>query len=244
MRILSSSRFLVVYSGLLTLCFTFTVASGMLSGQPGQNSTFGVITARRINIIEPDGTVRLTLSNRADFPGAWYHKQESARPDRREAAGLLFMSEEGSEQGGLIWGAEQLPDGSIQNHCHLSFDQYEENQVLAVDAGQEAKQKFSLITMVDQGEYPIVEKQQAEARIAKLPEGQRDAAWQEFFGAHRHDVPRLRLGRFRDGSSGLSLCDGSGKTRLRLIVQNDGKSTFQFLDDNGKVESEFDGQKR
>jgi hypothetical protein len=26
--------------------------------------------SRRINIVEPDGTVRLTISNRADFPGA------------------------------------------------------------------------------------------------------------------------------------------------------------------------------
>ena len=33
---------------------------------------------------------------------------------------MLFMSEEGTEQGGLIWGAHQEPDGTIQNHSHLS----------------------------------------------------------------------------------------------------------------------------
>ena len=32
------------------------------------DSRLGIITARRINIVEPDGTVRLSISNRADFP--------------------------------------------------------------------------------------------------------------------------------------------------------------------------------
>src|SRR5579864_5151990 len=51
-------------------------------------------------------------------------------PDR--IAGMLFMSEEGTEQGGLILGASQLPDGTIENHGHLSLDQYEENQIFAL----------------------------------------------------------------------------------------------------------------
>jgi hypothetical protein len=241
MSFISNPRFLAVYSGLLTLCFVATVGSALFLMR---SPTFGVITARRINIVEPDGTVRLTISNRADFPGAWYHKKESDRPDRREAAGLLFMSEEGSEQGGLIWGASQLPDGTIENHCHLSFDQYEENQILAIDGGQDGKNKFSQITISDQGEYPIQEKRDEEARIEKLPQAQRDAAWKSFFGSHRHDVPRLTLGRFDDGKAGLELCDSAGKVRIRLTVHFDGKAALQFLDDSGKVASEFTGEKR
>jgi hypothetical protein len=136
MKALSSPRFLAIYSGVLTLAFAATVLCGIAMIR---NPHFGVIIARRINIIEPDGTVRLTVSNRADFPGGWIHKQESPRPDRRDAAGMLFMSEEGTEQGGLIWGASQLPDGTIENHGHLSLDQYEENQIFALDAGQEGK---------------------------------------------------------------------------------------------------------
>jgi hypothetical protein len=48
-----------------------------------RNPRFGIITARRIDIVEPDGTVRLTISNRVDFPGFI----------RKESAGMLFMSE-------------------------------------------------------------------------------------------------------------------------------------------------------
>ena len=204
-----------------------------------RNPTFGIITVRRINIVEPDGTVRLTISNRADFPGAWNRKKEYPRPDRTEAAGMLFMSEEGTEQGGLIWGASQLPDGTIENHGHLSLDQYEENQVFAIDAGQEGKDKFSRITMADQGDFPIEEKRKANERIEKLPADQQDEAWHQFFSTHRADVKRMVMGRSPDGSVGIELRDYNGKVRVILAVKRDGKPTFQFLDDNGKVVKEF-----
>jgi hypothetical protein len=241
MKALSSSRFLAIYSGVLTLVFAVTILCGFAMMR---SPHFGIITARRINIVEPDGTVRLTISNRADFPGGWIHKKESPRPDRREAAGMLFMSEEGTEQGGLIWGASQLPDGTVENHGHLSLDQYEENQVFALDAGQEGKDKFSRITIADQGDYPVEEKRKAEERIEKLPEDKQDNAWQEFFASHRHDVKRMVVGRAPDGSVGLSLRDGSGKVRVSLEVQSDGRSVLQFLDESGKVVSELTGQKK
>ncbi|HEX4807529.1 MAG TPA: hypothetical protein VH325_01285 [Bryobacteraceae bacterium] len=182
MKILSSQRFLAIYSGLLTVSLVVVILYGAAKLN---NPSFGIITARRINIVEPDGTVRLTISNRADFPGAWNRGKEYPRPDRRDAAGMLFMSEEGTEQGGLIWGATQLPDGSIQNHGHLSFDQYEENQIFAVDAGQEREEKFSRITITDQGNYPIQEKRRANDQIMKLPPDKRDAAWGKFFASRR-----------------------------------------------------------
>src|SRR5881396_1072816 len=232
MKALSSPRFLAIYSGVLTLVFAATVLCGFTMMR---NPHFGIITARRINIIEPDGTVRLTVSNRADFPGGWIHKKESPRPDRREAAGMLFMSEEGTEQGGLIWGASQLPDGTIENYSHLSFDQYEENQVFAIDAGQEGKDKFSRISMVDQGDFPIEEKRKGNEGIDKLPVNEQDAAWERFFATHRHDVKRLALGRSPDGSVGLELRDQSGKVRIVLAVRSNGEPILQFLDEDGKV---------
>jgi hypothetical protein len=241
MKRLSSPRFLAIYSGVLTFVFAVTVLCGFAMMR---NPQFGIITARRINIVEPDGTVRLTISNRADFPGGWIHKKESPRPDRREAAGMLFMSEEGTEQGGLIWGASQLPDGTIENHGHLSLDQYEENQVFALDAGQEGKDKFSRITIADQGDYPVKEKRKAEERIGKLPANKQDDAWNEFFATRRHDVKRLVVGRAPDGSVGLSLRDGSGKVRVVLEVQSDGKSVLQFFDDSGEVVSQLTGQEK
>lgn len=232
MTILSNPRFLAVYSGLLTVAFIVVVAFGAATLR---NRTFGTITARRINIVEPDGTVRLTISNRADFPGAWNRGKEYPRPDRREAAGMLFMSEEGTEQGGFIWGAGQLSDGSIQNHAHLSFDQYEENQIFAIDAGQEGKDKFSRITIVDQGNYPIEEKRKANEAFEKLPPKEQDAAWDKFFATHRSDIKRIELGRSPDGSVGLQLRDPSGQVRILLSVRPNGEPILQFMSADGNV---------
>ncbi|OLC97163.1 MAG: hypothetical protein AUH86_08060 [Acidobacteria bacterium 13_1_40CM_4_58_4] len=236
MNFLSNPKFLSVYSAVLTVTFAIVVLGAASSVR---NQKFGIITARRINIVEPDGTVRLTISNRADFPGAWNRKKEYPRPDRREAAGMLFMSEEGTEQGGFIWGASQLPDGTIQNHGHLSLDQYEENQIFAIDAGQEGNGKFSRITMTDQGDFPIEEKRKANEEIDKLPLDKQDAAWDKFFASHRHDVQRLALGRSPDGSVGLKLRDGAGRVRIVLTVQADGKPVLQFLNGQGTVVREF-----
>lgn len=240
MRVFSHPRFLTVYSAALTVMFAVVV---LAAAAIVRNQTFGVITARRIDIVEPDGTVRLTISNRADFPGAWNRKKEYPRPDRTEAAGLLFMSEEGTEQGGLIWGAGQESDRSIQSHVHLSFDQYEENQIFAIDAGQEGNNKFSRITMADQGDYPIEEKRQANEEINKLPANAQDAAWQKFFASHRHDVKRLALGRTPEGSVALELRDQNGKLRITLAVRPDGEPVLQFLNEAGKVIRELSGKK-
>jgi hypothetical protein len=238
MTILSNPRFLAAYSGLLTIAFFVVVVFGAAALH---NRTFGTITAHRINIVEPDGTVRLTISNRADFPGAWNRGKEYLRPDRREAAGMLFMSDEGTEQGGFIWGAGQLPDGSIQNHVHLSFDQYEENQIFAIDAGQEGEEKFSRITMVDQGNYPIEEKRKANEAIEKLPADQQDGAWAKFFATHRGDVQRMELGRSADGSVGLQLRDPNGQVRILLSVRPNGEPIIQFMSADGKVFRELTG---
>jgi hypothetical protein len=82
MKFLSSPRFFAVYSGVLTIMFAAVVlgCAAMV-----RNQTFGVITARRINIVEPDGTVRLTISNRADFPRCLESKEgvPASRSQRR-----------------------------------------------------------------------------------------------------------------------------------------------------------------
>jgi hypothetical protein len=236
MKLLSNPKFLTVYSGILTIAFTVVVLCGAAAVR---NRTFDIVTARRINIVEPDGTVRLTISDRAEFPGAWNRKKEYPRPDRTEAAGLLFMSEEGTEQGGLIWGASQLPDGTVENHAHLSLDQYEENQIFAIDAGQEGKAKFSRITIADQGDFPIEEKRKANEEIQKLPADQQDAAWSKFFSTHRHDVKRMVVGRSPDGSVGLEIRDEKGKARIVLAVQPNGEPKLQFFNDAGKVVKQF-----
>jgi hypothetical protein len=49
---------------------------------------FDELTVHRINIVEPDGTPRLIISDKAEFAGEFYHEKEISRPDRQDSAGI------------------------------------------------------------------------------------------------------------------------------------------------------------
>jgi hypothetical protein len=239
---LTNTRFLLAYCVALTLLL---VALGSFTFRFAKDPHMGIVTVRRINIEEPDGTVRLTISNRANFPSGWMRGKEYPRPDRTEAAGLLFMSEEGTEQGGFIWGASQQPDGSVQNHAHFSLDQYEENQIFAIDAGREGNDKFSQITIADQGDYPVADKREAYGRIMALPPDQQDVAWERYFAAHpAYDTKRMILGRAKDGSVGIDLKDKNGRTRIQLLVAGDGTPSLRFFDASGNLKKNLNSNGR
>jgi hypothetical protein len=238
MKLFASQRFLAIYSGVLTLVFAVTVICGFAAPR---NETFDQITVRRINFVEPDGTPRLIISDRAEFPGAYIHGKEHPRPDRSEAAGMLFMNDEGTENGGLIWGGLKEKGGKIESFGHLSFDQYDQDQIFAIDSGQDGEEKFSAIGISERGDYPIQDALEAKERIDKLPEAQRKAEWHKFFSTHAGDADRIYLGRAPDKSASLRIKDEQGRDRLVFRVNAEGNPVIQFLDDNGKVTKEFTG---
>ncbi|HEY0701344.1 MAG TPA: hypothetical protein VGD60_01125, partial [Candidatus Acidoferrales bacterium] len=195
------------------------------------------------DLVEPDGTPRLIISNRESFPGAFMRAKEYPRPDRRDAAGMIFINDEGSEMGGLIFGGLKMKDGTVQNHGHLSFDQYEQDQIFAIDSGREGDEKFSAVRIGERGDYPIQEAYDESLRIDKLPEAQREAEWKKFFTTHTGDANRIYLGRGRDKSASLQLKDAAGNTRLAMRVDAAGNPVIQFLDAEGKVVKEFTAAK-
>jgi hypothetical protein len=236
MKILSNPRFLVIYSGVVTVAFAVTLLCGFAAAR---NQSFDVLTVHRIDFVEPDGTPRLIISNRAQFPGSHLHGKEAARPDRSNDAGMIFLNNEGTESGGLIFDGLKDKDGKVSNNGHLSFDQYEQDQVFAIDAGQEGQDKFSGLRISERGDYSIQEALDAKLRISKLPEGQREAEWKKFFATHPGDANRIYLGRSADKSASLRLKDSAGHERLVMRVNADGDPVIQFLDASGKVVKEF-----
>ncbi|MFZ1032046.1 MAG: hypothetical protein WAN72_08640 [Candidatus Acidiferrales bacterium] len=238
MKLFARQRFLAIYSGVLTLVFAVTVICGFAAPR---NETFDQITVHRINFVEPDGTPRLIISDRAEFPGAYVHGKEHPRPDRSEAAGMLFMNDEGTENGGLLWGGLKEKSGKIENYGHLSFDKYDQDQIFAIDSGQDADEKSSAIRISDRGDYPIQEAVDAKDRIEKLPQAQRKAEWDKFFATHTGDANRIYLGRAPDKSASLRIKDEQGRDRLVMRVNAEGNPVIQFLDDSGNVTREFTG---
>ncbi|PXA05828.1 hypothetical protein DD898_12855, partial [Staphylococcus pseudintermedius] len=84
------------------------------------------IDVQRINVREPDGTLRMVISDQTRFPGLILHGKEYPHP--RSRAGMLFYNNEGTEQGGLIFAGKQGADGNVSSGLSLSFDRYEQDQ--------------------------------------------------------------------------------------------------------------------
>ncbi len=235
---LSSRRFLAAYSGVLTVVFAVTVL--VAAKRPAPNASFDQITVHRINVVEPDGTPRLIMSNKAEFPGLYVHGKDLPRSDR-DTAGMIFINDEGTENGGLIFGGSKDKQGVVHGYGHLSFDRYDQDQVINIEQNEDGDQRTSGIAINDVGDYAITPEFLDEAQhIKAMPHGEaRAEAWKRLKAKYPGDATRAYLGRSRDRSVGLNLKDTEGRDRLRLVVKPDGAPVIQFLDAMGKVVNEY-----
>ena len=124
---LNHDQILVVYSSVLTT----VLAAFMLAGSvAAKTQNFDEIDVRRINVREPDGTLRLVISDRARLPGVIVRGKEHPPVDRPHA-GMLFYNDEGSENGGLLFGGHRNARGEVvDSGGSLTFDRYAGNQVV------------------------------------------------------------------------------------------------------------------
>ena len=195
--------FLAIYAGVLTLVFL----GGVVYGNEKRAATADEITVQRINIVEPDGTPRLVISNHARLPGVLVHGKE--KPLDRPQAGLIFLNDEGSEIGGLIFGGRKDKDGRVRDSGgSLSFDRYETNQVVQLLGVDDAEDSLAGLAISDSPSGNDVRR-------------------------------RIWLGRGDDGAASLALLDGAGNKRIVMQVAKDGESRISVLDANGKTVKEL-----
>lgn len=223
------SRALITYSGLVTLALLWLLLTGATTPR---TVSFDTLEVHRINIRESDGTLRLVLASRDHFPGAFSHKREIKRPDRDDVAGMLFLNDEGTENGGLVFGGHKI-NGKVIGFGHLSFDQYEQDQVINLEQSEVAGQRHGGLTISD---YPDASMVAELERLQKLPVADRAIEYRkvEATGIFEHRE-RLFVGKADNRDSLLTLSDGNGRPRLQLRVTLAGAASIQFLDENGKV---------
>ena len=80
------------------------------------SATFDTLTVQRINVVDPDGKMRLIIANSARLPGAIIHGKTYPR-SINDAAGVLFLDSKGEETGGVA--LAKLRDSNVAN---LTFD--------------------------------------------------------------------------------------------------------------------------
>ncbi len=222
-----------------------TMAAGLaaivtLSGasDPARRASFDEITVGRINIVEPDGTKRIILSNKAQFPGDFTQGKEGTRPDRRAFAGMLFISEEGTENGGLIQKGSIGADGKISSGLSLTFDRFRQDQTMQLINNDSASHQMTGLSINDVPPFTLTSRDDVKRfkdEAQKLPEAQRRAYWNDLSESGRLGGNRIWLGNTGDKGSTLQLKDAKGRTRMRLLVTAEGKAEIHMLDAQGQV---------
>jgi hypothetical protein len=138
---------LLAYSSLLSTVLGVVLLS---DAKASRLRSFDEIRVHRINVVEPDGTLRMVISNRARLPGVIVKGKEQPPADRPQA-GMIFYNDEGSENGGLIFGGRRNEKGDVvDSGGSLSFDKYGANEILQLAGVDDKNDKFSGLAISDQ----------------------------------------------------------------------------------------------
>ncbi len=199
MKVPKAERLLAVYSGVITLAFAVAVSSGIsIVSQP---ETIDQITVHRINIVEPDGTLRMVISNHDQLPGIILKGAE--QPFARPQAGMLFYNDEGSENGGLIFSGHRDPTGKVvDSGGSLSFDKYGENQIVQLAGVDDQSDKFAGLIISDTNRRIWVGREESGDAAVAIMDGQ--------------GKNRILLEVEADGTPSLSFFDAQGQVISRL----------------------------
>lgn len=228
-RLRTELRLLRAYSAASAAAF---VVLAFAAFHRDRSETFDVVTAHRINIVEPNGTMRLLISDRALFPREIEVNGKRFLHDR-QVAGLLFFNDEGQEDGGLTWAGRKEGNGYSAGGM-LAFDRYDQDQVVGVQYSDQNDRRMAGFSVWDRPARPILELVQGLMAARALPPGPRQdsavRALEAIAGAGR-----LFAGRERSGAAVVRLQDGAGRPRLRLVVDSAGAARIEFLDSLGKV---------
>jgi hypothetical protein len=199
------TKILILYSAVVTtLLAAFTFAGSVVARGQDRVQQFDEIDVHRINVREADGTLRMVISNHARLPGVIVRGKENPPVDR-PYAGMLFYNDEGSENGGLVFGGHRDANGDVVDAgVALSFDRYGATSQFVQLAGvQDSKNHIVGLTLSDT-----------------------DAT-----GNRR----RVVIGHDKEGVASVSLMDRNGRKRITLQVAPDGTPSISLLDADGKV---------
>ena len=195
------AKILVVYSTVATILLAIFALAGFAAPKV---QSFDEIDVQRINVREADGTVRMVISNQARLPGVIERGKEHPKVDR-PYAGMLFYNDEGTENGGLVFGGRRNSNGEVvDSGASLSFDRYGANSQIVQLAGVDDS-KNHIVGLILSDSDPTSTRR------------------------------RVFIGHDKDGVASVALMDRNGRKRILLQVTADGIPSLSFLDANGTV---------
>jgi hypothetical protein len=230
------TRLLRGYAVLITAAAIVMVLAAF--SRPPQSTRFVEIDVERINIVEPDGKLRMVISNRPRSIGPIYKGKPFGYPGGGRP-GIIFFNDEGTENGGLTITGSRDSTGRYQASSSWSFDQFDQDQILTLQYADNNGRRRTGITVADRADRNIYDLVMQRDSINAMPDtAARRVALQRLF-APVNGVPlaatRLYAGRDTEKNAVVNLFDPLGRIRLRLRVDSLGRASVDFLNDSGRV---------
>jgi len=239
-------RFLIGYAVIFTVIGAYFLVKSMQT--KNGEAHFNTLSAERVNIVEPDGTVKLSLFDKENLPAAVVNGIKLPRSGGGES-GMMFYNEEGIECGGFIYGGRKI-NGNASSGMGLTFDKYKQDQEIQIyhdqqsDSGKESVEENAVIISdrpdwsIDQtfAKWDSIKKNIQDTAAQRLAIG--ELARSGYFGRDR-----LIVGKVHNKNTGLFINDAGGKPRLNIFVDTAGKPHIQFFDDKGTLISELPGSR-
>lgn len=175
---------------------------------------FGRIAVEAIDIVDPDGTVRMTLANRAHFPPVRYRGKDYER-SIDDTVGLVFYEANGDEAGGLVQAriGERKQSAIILDYTHQITD----GIGLIKQESADGERWRAGLFISDRRPF----------RPGEIASSQ--------------GVERILLSS-NDRDAALVISDPGGNPRIRIGVDRDGTPFMHMLDENGQVTESGQGE--
>lgn len=206
---------------------------------PASKPRFDEIDVERINIIEKDGRLRLTISNNERSPGPVIGGLSMKSREGKRGAGFIFFNDKGDECGGMTWESSE-EKGEVRADAGLMFDQYDQDQTVGITYSQRNEERSAGLRVWERSLTPLAGFARRLNEIELMDEGpnrteamkklREAAAAQDLGGAQR-----VFVGRTENDEAVVSLADAKGRPRVLMSVGAAAAATLKFLDEDGRV---------
>jgi hypothetical protein len=222
-------KVLVIALTVIVLAFIVTMTRLL-----NNNNHFKLLTAERVDIVEPDGKIRMTISNReSQHPGTIDGK---VLPKRDRPAGMIFFNDDGDECGGLVYDGDKKSASMT-----YSIDQYHNDQIMHLEysqdnAGVKPQRSYGLKLWDKYDDFTTTNLMAYVDSLHKLNDTNAyNAGIQKLKASGRLTNERLFVGKNKDGEVGLFLRDAKGRARLKIYINQQNQPIMETLDENGQV---------
>lgn len=221
---------------LYAITITGVLAFFFLAGfkPTSSDQKFDEISVQRINIVEPDGTLKMVISNQElQHPGMMNGEMYQVR---KRPPGILFFNEEGDEVGGLGYYGNKTEGG---NQLFLSFDQYKDDQVMQLMeyTKENGDNRYGLQLWERDKDLKLQDRMVIMDSLEKAGYNYRQKL--DYLKAKNGGKPivasRMFVGRNYNHETGVFLQDRNGIDRMRLYIDTDNLPKLEVLNDKGEV---------